>query len=147
MALFYYKNPEATYKSFKDGWFYSGDRGFLNADGSLILSGRNDELINRGGVKIDPYLIDQFLIDYPGIKDAAAFEVQNTIGISDIGLALVVPENFNLEKLKLELLKKFGRSGIPNQFYNLQKIPRNQMGKIMRFELTQTLSKASRKKD
>ena len=140
MAHSYYKDQEASLKSFKDGWFFSGDRGFLNADGSLVLSGRNDELINRGGFKIDPLLIDQFFIDYPEIEDAAAFEIKNAMGIPDIGAALVVPENFDLKKLKQDLLGKFGKGGSPNKFYKLEKIPRNQMGKVMRFELTQKLS-------
>jgi acyl-coenzyme A synthetase/AMP-(fatty) acid ligase len=132
----YYKNTQATAKSFKDGWFYSGDKGYLTADGALVLSGRDSEIINRGGFKVDPVLLDQFFLDYPGIEDVAAFGLENKFGIVDIALALVVPDLFDLNHLQEDALRELG-SKSPSVYIKVNKIPRNQMGKVMRMEMGQ----------
>ncbi len=58
----YENNPEANASSFTNGWFRTGDQGFLDADGYLTLTGRIKELINRGGEKIAPREIDEVLL-------------------------------------------------------------------------------------
>ena len=128
----YYNDQEGSAKSFIDGWFYPGDRGRLMNDGLLVLGGRNSELINRGGVKIDPASIDQFLLDYEGIKDAAVFGLENKMGIEDIAAAIVAVENFDTKALKLDLMKKYGADRTPSLFFFVAQIPRNHMGKVMR---------------
>jgi acyl-coenzyme A synthetase/AMP-(fatty) acid ligase len=140
MAYSYYKNLAATEKFFKNGWFYSGDQGFLNEAGCLVLSGRDSELINRGGSKIDPALIDQFLLDLPGIEDAAVFGLSHNGEIEDIGAALVVSTNFDLKTLRAELWKKFGVSNSPAIFFTVAQIPRNPMGKVMRAKVAAELT-------
>src|SRR5258708_20254834 len=55
----YENNPEANAKSFTNGWFRTGDQGFLDEDGYLTLTGRIKELINRGGEKIGPHELAQ----------------------------------------------------------------------------------------
>ncbi len=62
----YENNPEANATSFFDGWFRTGDQGFLDENGYLTLVGRLKELINRGGEKISPREIDEVLLDASG---------------------------------------------------------------------------------
>ena len=62
----YENNPEANATSFFDGWFRTGDQGFLDENGYLTLAGRLKELINRGGEKISPREIDEVLLDASG---------------------------------------------------------------------------------
>ncbi len=50
----YRNNPEANASAFSDGWFRTGDQGFIDSDGYLNLTGRLKELINRGGEKMGP---------------------------------------------------------------------------------------------
>ena len=64
----YFNNHEATAVSFKEGWFYPGDRGRSNENGLLFLTGREREIINRGGVKIDPVNVDEDVLAYPASK-------------------------------------------------------------------------------
>ncbi len=49
-----------------DGWFRTGDQGYLDADGYLFITGRLKEIINRGGEKISPREVDEALLDHPG---------------------------------------------------------------------------------
>jgi long-chain acyl-CoA synthetase len=136
----YFKNPEATAKFFRDGWFYPGDRGRLTKNGLLVLSGRVDELINLGGVKLNPATIDEFLVNYEGIDDAAAFGIGNESGGQLVAVAVVAPSSFDLETLKSKLLKKFGKTRSPTLFFRTNQIPRNEMGKVMRMEISRKFS-------
>src|SRR6185312_9892764 len=55
-----------------DGWFYPGDRGRLRADGLLVITGRNAEIINAGGFKIAPDFVDDIVRMRPAVIDVAA---------------------------------------------------------------------------
>ncbi|MBT8339217.1 MAG: long-chain fatty acid--CoA ligase, partial [Desulfatitalea sp.] len=72
MFLGYYKNPEKTDATRgEDGWFYTGDTGFVDEDGRLRLSGRKKEMINKGGSKIFPLTIENILCFHPKIETVA----------------------------------------------------------------------------
>ena len=71
----YENNPEANATSFINGWFRTGDQGFLDDDGYLTLVGRIKELINRGGEKISPREIDEVLLAHPAVAEAVCFGV------------------------------------------------------------------------
>jgi acyl-CoA synthetase (AMP-forming)/AMP-acid ligase II len=105
MANEYFNNPEATAESFKEGWFYPGDRGRLNENGLLFLTGRESEIINRGGTKIDPVTVDEDVLAYPGVEDAAAFGLSRRVGVEEIAIALVAKEDFDIALFEPFLLK------------------------------------------
>ena len=73
MASAYIAEPQATEKAFRDGWYYPGDFGWWGPAGELVIGGRLDEVINLGGVKIDPAVVDEVLYSVPGITGAASF--------------------------------------------------------------------------
>ena len=68
----YFRNPEESRLAFRDGWFYPGDLGMLNADGLFIVKGRAQTVLNLGGDKISPEAIELVLSQYPGVIEAAA---------------------------------------------------------------------------
>lgn len=63
----YLDNPQATEAAFDDGWFNTGDTGYLSADGALVLTGRTKEIINRGGVKFSPLDVEAVIDGIPGV--------------------------------------------------------------------------------
>ena len=137
MANEYFNNPEATAESFKEGWFYPGDRGRLNENGLLFLTGRESEIINRGGTKIDPVTVDEDVLAYPGVEDAAAFGLSRRVGVEELAIALVAKEDFDIAPLQAVLVKKFGA---PIHLFGVKHIPRNQMGKVLRGRLREEIS-------
>lgn len=138
MANHYYKNDSASILSFRDGWFYPGDLGAFLPDGRVVLAGRQNELVNIGGVKIDPALVDPIILEFSGVSDAALFSLNNHLGASELCAALVVDkiENFDFQSLGRFLLEKAGPSRSPARFFLVDKIPRNEMGKVVRHELS-----------
>lgn len=71
----YENNPEVDKGAFTNGWFRTGDQGYLDADDYLFITGRLKEIINRGGEKISPREIDEALLDHPEICQAVVFPV------------------------------------------------------------------------
>ncbi|HMA65932.1 MAG TPA: 2,3-dihydroxybenzoate-AMP ligase, partial [Chitinispirillaceae bacterium] len=70
----YVDDPVANESTFMpNGWFRTGDVGYLDDDGFLFITGRVKELINRGGTKIAPGEIDAVLLAHPAVHAAAAF--------------------------------------------------------------------------
>lgn len=71
LAQGYWKDPQRTSDRFVDGWWRSGDTGFMTADGRLVIAGRTDHVINSGGVKVQAEDIEAALLTHPRIRQAA----------------------------------------------------------------------------
>ena len=139
-ATHYLNNAEATEKSFKDGYFYSGDMGYKTLDGRLFITGRSNEIINLGGVKVNPEQIDEMVLSEPGIADAAAFALDHESGVPKLAIALVVDHEFDEAEFVQTMKGKFTRAKIEGIF-RVNAIPRNPNGKILRRELNRKFSK------
>ena len=72
----YYNDPELTAKTVVDGYVMTNDLGYMDEDGSIILVGRADDVINYGGSKISPAEVETVAIRYPGVVDCAYSSVQ-----------------------------------------------------------------------
>ncbi|MBI5279176.1 MAG: long-chain fatty acid--CoA ligase [Burkholderiales bacterium] len=141
MVSGYHCNPEDTERHFRGGWFYPGDRGRLDERGRLVLGGRETEVLNRGGVKLNPVLMDQFLATLPGIADAAVFRIEGADGVERMGAAIVTDAELAPADLSGALRKEFGDRSVPTFYVRVKKIPRNEMGKVMRAELGRRIAK------
>jgi acyl-coenzyme A synthetase/AMP-(fatty) acid ligase len=136
MAQGYLGDDEATARAFRDGWFYPGDLGYLRPDGGLTLTGRESEVFNAGGVKIDPSRIDHLALESPAVKDACSFEFETASGMQQIGLALVTDDGADLDAIVAGLKAELG-SATPTLVVRIGEIPRNQMGKPLRRTLAE----------
>jgi acyl-CoA synthetase (AMP-forming)/AMP-acid ligase II len=139
----YENNPEANAASFTNGWFRTGDQGFLDSEGYLTLTGRIKELINRGGEKIAPREIDEILLGHPAVAEALAFGVPHASWGEEVEAAVVLKEarEPNSEALILayckERLADFKR---PKKLYIVETIPRTATGKIARGAVAKALA-------
>jgi acyl-CoA synthetase (AMP-forming)/AMP-acid ligase II len=135
----YLNDEAASRRVFRDGWFYPGDIGTLSAEGLLYVSGRVSERINAGGIKVAPNVIEDVISQRPEVSDAAAFELVNEEGISQIAVAIVPHENidranFNRSELRQSVQKQL-RERTPTRWIIVKEIPRNEQGKIDRAAL------------
>jgi acyl-CoA synthetase (AMP-forming)/AMP-acid ligase II len=138
----YENNPEANATSFVDGWFRTGDQGYLDADRYLSLVARLKELINRGGEKVAPLEIDQVLLTHPAVAEAVSFGVPHRTWGEEVAAVVVLREpatEADLLAFCRERLADFKR---PKQIHISDTIPRTATGKIQRRVVAQAYSKA-----
>jgi long-chain acyl-CoA synthetase len=139
MASSYLNDPEATDLAFRGGWFYPGDIGVLT-DGILSLTGRTADVINLGGLKIHPSSIEQVIRDLSGIDDVTAFSVENLNGRTSVAFAYTAAESIDFSTYRAKLLERLNPAYIPEHYFHLTQLPRNQMGKVLRRQLTERFS-------
>lgn len=129
-----YVGPDPE-QSFRDGWFSPGDRGSIGPQGTLVLDGRVSEIVNVGGVKVDPAAVDAAVEGFPGVIDAATFVIEKTPGVPELGIAVVAHADCDLRALD-QLLRQRLPGKHPTVFGQVSVIPRNRMGKVERARLT-----------
>jgi len=133
----YYGDPAASAAVFRNGWFYPGDIGYLRDDNLLVVSGRQETLINVGGDKVNPEIIEEVLSVFPAIGDCAVVNIANELGIEEIHALIVPRAAFAESDLRKHCGEKLQRVFIPVRFIAVEKIPRNDMAKIERGKLMQ----------
>ena len=130
----YFRDPVATSEKFRHGWFYPGDLGSLSEDGHLFIGGREDEIINIGGVKFDPAIIDDFAKKLPHVLDAATARIQRDDQLPQLAIALVGDADFDVAVVEQALRDEFPDRH-PTIYAQVESIPRNQMRKVMRQQI------------
>ncbi|HEY7172226.1 MAG TPA: acyl--CoA ligase [Vicinamibacterales bacterium] len=138
----YENNPEANRKSFTDGWFHTGDRGFLDEDGYLTLVARIKELIIRGGEKISPREIDEVLLAHPAVAEAVSFGVPHKTWGEEVAAAVVVRQPVTEAELLAFCRERLAEFKRPKQIYITETIPRTATGKIQRGVVAQAFAHA-----
>ncbi len=100
VMLGYYKNPEATAEAIQDGWFRTGDLGYLDKEGYLYITGRCKNLIILdNGKNIYPEELEEYIMTVPGVKDVMVYDDKGKIS------AIVQPVNVN-DKASLKAIKQ-----------------------------------------
>ena len=126
----FYKNPEATAEHFHNGRFLPGDLGRFDEDGFLYLVGRSKEVIIRGGVNIYPSDVESSLLSHEAVLDAAA--VGWPIGEMGEEVAGIVVTRGPISEQELidHCRSQIARYKIPRRVFFMQKLPRNEGGKL-----------------
>jgi oxalate---CoA ligase len=137
----YLSPPGANDSAFHDGWFRTGDQGFLDAEGALTLVGRSKEMINSGGEKISPYEVEKSLLQHPYVAQAVVFAIPHHMLGEAVGAAIQVCEGRQVSER--ELLQVAGehlsRHKLPRKFVFVTEIPRGPTGKPQRIGLAERL--------
>src|SRR3989304_4019056 len=92
----YENNPLENERVFAGGWFRTGDQGYLDSEGYLVITGRLKEFINRGGEKVSAREIEEALVGHPEIYEAVAFPVPHPSRGEDIAAAVVLRDKTRL---------------------------------------------------
>jgi len=128
----YIDDAEANDRFFRDGWFYPGDVGSLSKDGRLRLEGRLDEVMNFGGAKFMPHIIEGAVLTCPGVRDAGVFTLPDASGFDMPWIAIVRDETL-VEKDIADALMIPGLP--PVHVVWIDAIPRTAIGKVNRDQL------------
>jgi long-chain acyl-CoA synthetase len=144
----YWNDPDATSASWVDGWTKTGDLGYVDQDGDLIICGRSKELIIRGGYNITPLEIETVLFDHPAVKDAAVVGITHDVLGEDIAAAVVLRPNATatVEDLTAWCRVKLADNKIPRTIMFFDALPYNQNAKVLKRELQPILEEAAAKR-
>ncbi|MFK8185396.1 MAG: AMP-binding protein [Phormidesmis sp.] len=137
----YENNPKANETAFTNGWFRTGDLGYLDADGYLFLKGRIKEIINRGGEKISPREVDEVLLDHPAIEQVVTFAAPHTLLGEDVAVAVVckAEESVSEQALKAFVAERLADFKVPRVVLFVDEIPKGPTGKRQRIGLAEKL--------
>lgn len=141
----YWNDPARTAKAFdSEGWLLTGDLGYLDADGNLVLTGRSSDMYIRGGYNVYPAEVESLLVTHPKVANVSIVAAPApTIG--EIGVAFVVPvpgETVTLDELREFVRRNLADYKAPDVLHVIQELPTNAMHKINRSALRE-LAKAS----
>jgi acyl-coenzyme A synthetase/AMP-(fatty) acid ligase/acetyltransferase-like isoleucine patch superfamily enzyme len=135
----YEGDPEATAKSFwvGDGWFDTGDMGYLDKAGWLYVTGRVKEVIKRGGETVSPAEVESAAIGHDDILECAAFAVPDSQLVENIGLAVVLSPGprLGLPRLHAYMRGVLRPGSWPQLLLYVDKLPKTSTGKVQRLLL------------
>lgn len=130
----YYKNPEATAATIRDGWLYTGDLGLRTADGQFFFKDRKKELIIRGGYNVSPGEVEAVLYEHPDVKTAAVMGIPDA-RLGEEVVAFVVRKS--KEPIDTLALRDFVKSRVtpykyPRHVVEMEALPLAPNGKVLK---------------
>ena len=137
----YENNAAANATAFTNGWFRTGDQGFLDAAGYLRLTGRLKEQINRGGEKISPLEVDTVLMDHPAVAQCVTFAIPHDKLGEEVGAAIVLRADASVtdHALREFAATRLAAFKVPRRVVFVDEIPKGATGKMQRIGLAQKL--------
>ncbi|UYN96228.1 MAG: AMP-binding protein [Enhydrobacter sp.] len=137
----YWDNPEATAKSLREGWLWTGDVGAFDEDGFLTLKDRSKDMIISGGSNIYPREVEDVLNLHPGVAECSVVGRPHPEWGEEV-VAFIVPRTgmqltpAELDRLCLDNIARFKR---PKDYRFIDALPKNNYGKILKTELRSKL--------
>ena len=132
----YLKNKKATQKSFKDGWFHSGDLGVIHEDGYIQLKDRSKDIIISGGENISSIEIEDVLYKHPAVVAAAVVSMPHEKwGETPCAFVELNDNNsVNEDELSQWCRDNMASYKLPRKFI-FEEIPKTSTGKVQKFTL------------
>ena len=136
----YWKEPDRTASSFRDGWYLTGDRAYVDEDGYFWFVGRSDDVILTAGYRIGPFEVESALIEHPAVAESAVVSSpDDTRGEVVKAFVVLVPDCEGTDGLKKELQDHVKTVTAPYKYPRkidfVTELPKTVSGKIRRIEL------------
>jgi 2-furoate---CoA ligase len=129
----YWRRPEADERSLRDGWFFSADTGYFDADGDLFVTGRLDDMIISGGENVSPVEVESLLSLHPAVSEVAVVGLPDERWGKAITAFVATSAPVTAEELDAycaaSALANFKR---PRAFVFVREIPKSPVGKPLR---------------
>lgn len=145
LTLGYLDDPDKTAEAFRNGWFHSGDLGFLDECGLLHVVDRKKDMIKTGGENVASREIEEVLYTHTGVQEAAVFGVPHPVWVEAVTAAVVARDAAPVTEADLLAHCRRHLAGykIPKQVHFLESLPKNPSGKILKRQLREQLSKSA----
>ncbi|MZR29314.1 long-chain-fatty-acid--CoA ligase [Sneathiella litorea] len=136
----YWNNPEATAASFVDGFFLTGDTGYLDEDGYMHIVDRTKDMITSGGFNVYPRIIEEAVFEHPAVAEVTVVGIPDDYrGEAAKAFIKLTPsgEEFTLEELREFLADKLGKHELPAALEFRPELPKTLVGKLSKKELVE----------
>jgi len=133
----YYGDPEATARTWVDGWLVTGDLGRVDEDGYLYIVGRSKDVIIRGGNNIHPVDVEHAVASHPAVREVAVIGVEHPVLGEDVVAFVAFRDGAGAtpDELRAHTLEQLARFKVPRRWYVVDALPRNATGKVVKGEL------------
>lgn len=140
----YWRNPDATTQTLRNGWLHTGDFGVFDEGGFLTLKDRAKDLIISGGTNIYPREVEEVLVKYDGVLEAAVIGRPDPDWGESV-VAYIVPKErgeLSTQALDALCLAEIARFKRPKKYIFVEQLPKNNYGKVLKSELREIDAKA-----
>ena len=138
----YWNKPEATEKSFTNGWFHSGDAGYVDEDGFLFVVDRIKDMVIRGGENVYCAEVEAAVFEHESVADCAVFGVPHPTLMEEVALVVVPKDGHGQQStnsLVAHLKTRLSAFKVPaHVFWTHDPLPRNATGKVLKKDLRET---------
>jgi len=141
----YWGKPQVRDKSFdSEGFFATGDLGYLDEDDFLTLVGRKKDLVITDGLNVYPAVVERVINGFAQVRESAVIGREDERRGERV-VAVVVPEGaLNIEALRAHCRERLASYQIPKEFHTVEELPRNTMGKVLKRELKKSFAEVRR---
>lgn len=138
----YWKLPEETKSTIRDGWLYTGDLATMDEDGFFTIVGRKKELIIASGFNVYPIEIEDALYEHPNISEAAVIGISDKYRGESIKAVVVLKEDRQLSKSDLIHFcqQRLAAYKVPRKVDFVEALPRSAIGKVLKRRLIEDYS-------
>jgi len=139
----YYRNPEATAEASAHGWHHTGDIGYLDEEGFLFLVDRAKDMVITGGCNVYSTEVEQALMQHPAVQDCAVIGLPDEKWGERVTAILQVRAGQTLDVAEVTAFVKqrLGSVKAPKQIEVWDDLPRSKVGKVLKSEIKETLSR------
>jgi fatty-acyl-CoA synthase len=141
----YWNRPDATAQAIdQEGWFHTGDVGYLDADGFLFIADRVKDMVISGGENVYPAEVESVLYEHPAVAEVAVIGVPDDRWGEAVAavVALKPGASLTLDELRDFGGKSLARYKLPSHLHFVDVLPRNPAGKVLKYELREQVKRA-----
>ena len=145
----YWNRPDATAKAIRDGWYHTGDAGYLDEEGFLYIRDRIKDLVITGGENVYPAEVENAVLAHPGVADVAVIGVPDARWGEIVLAAIVLRDGQTVEDDEVRATVRARLAGfkVPRRIERVEALPRNGAGKVTKEALRARFAPDARRSD
>ncbi|PGY15860.1 long-chain-fatty-acid--CoA ligase [Bacillus sp. AFS031507] len=137
----YYKKPEETKSTLKNGWLYTGDLATIDEEGYTTLVDRKKDMIISGGENVYSVEVEGILFEHPDVLDVAIIGLPDEVWGEAVCAIIVPKEGAVIDEMELKNFcrQKLAGYKVPRRIFIEEQLPRNASGKVLKYQLRQKM--------
>ncbi|HEY0521797.1 MAG TPA: long-chain-fatty-acid--CoA ligase [Stellaceae bacterium] len=142
----YWRRPQETAAAIRDGWFHTGDAGYLDQDGYLFIRDRLKDMVKSGGENVYPAEVENVILKHPAVADAAVIGLPDDFWGEAVTAVVVLRPGQSVDLADLQSFARPHLAGfkLPKRLLVRDALPRNAAGKVLKHVLRHELTDESK---